>query len=155
MAFTGPEDAPIVGLLEIAGKVSELSNWEYDWPGEPADSNVSKGATNDGNVGTYLTGNWELANADNKDKCPSDGILYAAPDAPNVPSDLVGVPTGWQKCTLAIHTVEFDTDESWYADGYNNNGFDGNSYHVVAVHKIDLVHDEPYFLKPVNPPVNP
>jgi hypothetical protein len=155
VAFTGPEDAPLAGLLEIAGKVAELSNWEYDWPGEPADSNVSKGATNDGNVGTNLTGNWELANADNSDKCPSDGLLYAEPDAPNVPSDLLGLPTGWQKCTLAIHTVEFDTDESWDADGYNNNGYDGNPYHVVAVHKVDLVHDEPYFLKAVNPPGTP
>jgi hypothetical protein len=60
---------------------------------------------------------------------------------------LIGDPNGQAICNMSIYVVEKDTDRSWYADGYNNNGYDGNSQHVIAVHKVDGVEDQPVFVQ--------
>ena len=56
---------------------------------------------------------------------------------------------------MYIFQVVHYTDKSWHADGYNSNGYDGNSQHVVYVRSIDAVYDEFQFIQYKNPDGTP
>ena len=135
-AGTGQEE--IAGALEILGDLAKVTNFKTE-VGPEASYN---GATNGDDA-------WSDAQQEN-------GEIYGGGNIS--PDDLKTDPSGWQLCDMYIFQEVHYTDKSWYADGYNSHGYDGNSQHVLYVRNIDYVHDEFQFIKYKNrdgSPYNP
>lgn len=132
--LTGDPEA--AGMLDILAKITDITDWKYSNGGDNTQSLV----TNDDNE-------WSLGNSDSQE------TAYTGPA--DVPSSLLNYPDGQNLCYLDWCVVEKDTDASWYADGYNHNGYDGNSMHTVNVHKVDLIEGQPFFTQYKNPDGSP
>ncbi len=134
-AGTGQEE--IAGGLEILGALAKVTSWKTDVGPE----NSYNGATNGPTT-------WSDAGNNNNE-------IYGGG---NIPTELVGNSSGWMLCNLYIYQYGHYKDTSWYADGYNAHGYDGNSQHVLHVHGVDGVYDEFVFVKykgPTGIPVPP
>jgi len=138
-AGTGQEE--IAGGLEILGALAKVTSWKTDVGPE----NSYNGATNGPTT-------WSDAGNNNNE-------IYGGG---NLPAGLVGNSKGWQLCNMYIYQYAHYKDTSWYADGYNVHGYDGNSQHILHVHGVDGVYDEFVFVQyksgigiPIPPPVPP
>jgi hypothetical protein len=119
-----PEAEFAVGLVEILGKIAAITKWEYEYADDQ----------------TVIVKNEDLIWSD----AVWDQNLPYQGD-PNIPPSLIGDIANRGLCNLTVKRVEEDNDESWYADGYKINGFDGNTKHLVKSHKIENVFDQYYF----------
>ncbi len=119
-----PEAEIAVGLVEFLGKIATISKWEYEYADDQ----------------TVTVKNEDVIW---KDAVWDQNLPYQG-DA-NIPPSLIGNIANRNLCNLTVKRVEEDNDESWYADGYKINGFDGNTTHLVKSHKIDNVFDQYYF----------
>ena len=136
VAATGQEE--IAGALEILGNLAKVTNFKTDVGPESSYNGATNGPTT-----------WSDAQQEN-------GEIYGGGNIS--PDDLKTDPNGWQLCDMYIYQEVHYTDKSWYADGYNLHGYDGNSQHVLYVRHIDYIHDEFKFIKYKNrdgSPYNP
>jgi hypothetical protein len=127
LAIFVPEGAVAKGLAELVGKIAEMSGWEYEYGGEGQSSEFTNNSQN------YA------------DAVKEQNQFDYVGNEPNFPASLGTDPSNYFYCKMAVKVMEHDTDKSWYADGYNINGFDGNSVHVVSSHVIDNVYSERFF----------
>lgn len=120
------------GLLELIGKWSGVV--EYKVPIGP--EGQTTGVTNWN--GAHNDGPWNEAQTAQKDKYGGGNI-----NPPGLTSD----PNGWRLCQLSVYRMEHDQCDSYYAYGFNGNGYDGNALHLVQVNIVrpGCVWDEMYF----------
>ncbi len=127
--MSGQEELlPIVGLLELVGKMAEITKWEYEYADEQQE-------TAQNNATTW--GNAETSNASEYKQV--DG------SEPNIPAYMVGNSSNYKLCRMAVKQMELDKDEVYTAYGFNLHGYDGCENHLITDHKIDNVKDEFFF----------
>ena len=127
--MSGQEELlPIVGLLELVGKMAEITKWEYEYADEQQEIAQNNATT---------WGDAESSNASEYKQ--ADG------SEPNIPDGMAGDSRNYKLCRMDVKQMELDKDEVYTADGYNLHGFDGNSNHLITAHKIDNVKDEFFF----------
>ncbi len=145
--MSGQEELlPIVGLLELVGKMAEITKWEYEYADEQQE-------TAQNNATTW--GNAETSNASEYKQV--DG------SEPNIPAYMVGNSSNYKLCRMAVKQMELDKDEVYTAYGFNLHGYDGCENHLITDHKIDNVKDEFFFTvyqstgggPPAAPPASP
>ena len=122
-----PKAEIALGLVELLGKLASFTKWEYEY-GEAQTVSV----TNNSQA-------WTQAVSD-------QNLPYSGADR-NVPTKMMKDPANQAFCNLTVKRIELDNDESWYADGYNIHGFDGNAFHLIKSHKIDNVFNE-FYMEP-------
>ena len=127
-AAAGQEE--YAGLFKIAASLAKITDTKYPYGPENEDFGVSNKPTD---------GNWKNAINETNEKYAGD---------PNIsPATLASDPNGQELCHLYWYDVEKDNDSSWYADGYDIHGYDGNSQHTIFVRQCDMIEGQPFFVQ--------
>ena len=127
-AVAGQEE--FAGMFKIASSLAKITNAKYTYGPENTDFSVPN---------TPDSGNWTNAGNEMNEKYAGD---------PNIsPATLASDPNGQSLCHLYWYDVEKDEDSSWYADGYNIHGYDGDSQHTIFVRQCDMIEGQPFFVQ--------
>lgn len=127
-AAAGQEE--YAGLFKIASTLAKITSAKYTYGPENQDFGVSNQPDD---------GNWTNAGSETHEKYKGD---------PNIlPATLAGDPDGQSLCHLYWYDVEKNKDSSWYADGYNIHGYDGNSRHIIFVRECIMIEGQPFFVQ--------
>lgn len=127
-AVTGQDE--LAGLFKIASAIAKITDTKYTYGPENQDFGVSN---------TPDSGNWTNAGREMNEIYTGD---------PNIlPATLASDPDGQSLCHLYWYDVEKDKDSSWYADGYNIHGYDGDSQHIIFVRQCILIEGQPFFVQ--------
>jgi hypothetical protein len=130
VALLVPEGAAVKGVLELVAKLAEMSEFKFSFSGEAASA--------PGGVFNNDTINYGDAVKE------QDTFIYVG-DEKNYPINLGPAASNYWECKMTVKLMEHDHNRRWYADGYTNHGFDGNSTHVIGSSIIDSVFSERFF----------
>jgi hypothetical protein len=130
----------VAGLAELIGKITDIVEWTTPIGPEAAYTGAENGPDN-----------WQLATTDNSEKYGGGNLPPA-----NAPGSVAGLTNGWEYCDMNIVEYAHNRTDSYYCDGYNSHGFDGNDKHLMVSTQLDggagAVYDEPVRCPPLYVP---